>query len=361
VLALPRGTLAAGAIAALALLWFALLPSDFYAKFPVAVWLEGPLPALIGFSVGLWRHRLEPLWRQLLAACGYAFAVMAFVVLVPGVLTVGFSKALYGFWLLLTLVAGSIFGMFAMPDQEWTTVNILWANWILAKTLLVWGAVAYGVTLLLGHRATLRNGFGGISDTVAFNRVQRQQWKEYRTTYMAAVRAGQPVPAAPAGLVPGMGGSLADRAKLTFWGVRITLLVASAIGLWAVAGDYIRAIGRGLIGPIISWLLGFRRHDMRFLLVLLLSLAFVSPVSAARERKPEVRDANELKGVFVGTYRCMQGVTGVDMIVYRAPNTDIEVLMNIYPIPASPRLPHGVIHYLEPTVQQVGIQFNKSE
>src|SRR4051794_6934600 len=133
-LGIPRGILAAWAtLAALALLWHILMPHAYYKDSPVAIWLEGPLPALVGVTVALWRRRAEPYRIQALAACAYAVCVMALTITLLGLPMLGFIAVLRGLWALIVVGFGTIFGVFWMSPADWAEISVIWIAWIFVR------------------------------------------------------------------------------------------------------------------------------------------------------------------------------------------------------------------------------------
>lgn len=245
----PRGARLALLVAFVVIVgWLFALPSPFFQRFPAAVWLEGPVPAWIGAAVGLRQAHALPGWQQGLRAAAYASLALFLAALVLGPFFSGLVPAFWGVVGLFRILSGNAFVV--LSDSRVWGLNLSWALWVGVKTLLLWGGIGYGVLLFVQRdgKAKLRDWWSQQGDRRAFTREQRAQMAEYQKLYMAARRAGQPVPPAPAGLMVGAPGvSWGDRAKLTFWAVRIGLLLVGAFGLWALFGGYATAIARELV------------------------------------------------------------------------------------------------------------------
>ena len=258
---------------ALALLWHAGLDAQFYRYFPAAIWLEGPLPAVLGAGVGLWLHRARdrqatvpagtvpaapsPGWFLGLAACGFAALGLLLAILLPGPFAVGLLGTLKGLWGLLRAVWPASF--FVLPEV-WGTPYASYVGWMCVKALLLWGAAGYVAALLVraGRRDWLRWRWRDLTQSRAFRRDQKQRLREYRQAYLAALSDGQPPPPRPVELVPdvAMGDGWGNHARTAFWLVRIVLLLVGGVSFWAMFGDALVHATTRAISPALPWWIG---------------------------------------------------------------------------------------------------------
>ena len=251
--ALPRASRSVAVMVLLvlaAVLWHLMLPAGYYRN--IAVYLEGPLPAVVGAAAGLWRHRDEPAPVRALAACLWAVVACAVVIALVGTLRFGPLQALAGLWALLRNGFRIPFAAM-LSTSGGSTLYLFWAG---IRTLLVWGALGYVALLLLRPetRGRLGSVAAGYGERRAFGRVQRQQAAEYRRLYLEAVKNGQTPPAPPPILTaPALGTNWGGHAQIAYWLLRIGLAVAGAIGLYAVfqerlVDSFAGVMLRGLLG-----------------------------------------------------------------------------------------------------------------
>ena len=232
-----------------ALLWHAMGPTAYYRN--IAVYLEGPLPAVAGAAIGLWLHADDRPPVPVLAACFWAIIASLAVVLVAGSLAFGPFSAARGAFLLLR--NGVRLPFAALLTANGPPVYLFWAG---IKTALVWGAAAYLVLLALRpeSRDRLQTLAAGYGEQRAFTREQRQQARDYRRIYLEAVRSGQAPPAPPPILsAPVLGSRWNGRIQLFYWLLKIGLAIAGAFGLYAafqqqLADTFAGALLRGLLG-----------------------------------------------------------------------------------------------------------------
>jgi hypothetical protein len=235
------------------LLWHLLLPGWFYHT--PAVYLEGPLPAVVGVAFGLWLHQAETLRLQALGACGWGiFASMA-AVLIGGSMLFGPLTAIVG---LYALVRNVFHIPFIDAFRAIGSGYLPYVIWMGIKTLLAWGAIGY-IVLLFTHldlASRFRDTFASHGVNRTFTREQRKQAADYRRRYVEAVKAGGTPPPTPPGLValgPGMTGAWHNRARFAYWAVRIGIALAGVVGLWSAFKDQLFGMGgqifmRGLLG-----------------------------------------------------------------------------------------------------------------
>lgn len=231
------------ALLAATLLWHFALPSLFYRS--SAVFIEGPLPAILGAAVALWLHRADRPAVQALAACGWALLAGVVAIVVFGLPLFGILATLGS---LLTLARNAV--RFPFADAIGSPYAA-WLLWMGVKTVLVWGAVAYAVILYRRHGAEGVHGLlSGWGEQRAFNAGQRDEFKAFRRRYNEAKRNGGPLPTAPASLVaPGSGrehGGL-DWARSAYWLVRIGVALIGASGLYAFLSQDMRSQLVGLL------------------------------------------------------------------------------------------------------------------
>lgn len=189
---------------------------------------------------------------RLLAACLWAMAASAVVIAVVGTLRFGPLQALFGLWALVR--NGSRVPFAAMLSASGgSTLYLFWAG---IRTLLVWGAAAYLVLLILHPETRARLGMlsAGVSEQRAFTKAQRSQAAEYRRIYLEAIRRGETPPVPPPILTaPALGGNWGGRAQIVYWLLRISLALAGAFGLYAVfqerlVDSFAGVVLRGLLG-----------------------------------------------------------------------------------------------------------------
>jgi hypothetical protein len=240
-------------LAVAVLIWHLLLPGWFYHT--SAVYLEGPLPALIGAAFGLWLHQKDAARMRAVGACGWAIFASIAAVGVLSTATFGPLSAIAGLYSLLR--AGFHLPFVDVP-RAFGSGYAPYVFWMGVKTLLCWGALAYVVLLFTRFdlKTRLRDAVAGHSVRRTFSAEQRKQWSEYQRRYVEAVKAGGTPPPAPAGLVPpgaAPASTWHNRAKFAYWAVRIGVAIAGLLGLWTAFKDQLFGIGgqiflRGLFG-----------------------------------------------------------------------------------------------------------------
>ena len=253
-LPLPRLTaelLIGLAVAVLA--WHLMLPGWFYHT--SAVYLEGPLPALVGAAFGVWLHQADTPRMQAVGACGWATFAGILAVAVLGTVSFGPFAAIAG---LYGLFRAGFHLPFVDVPRAIGSGYAPYVFWMGVKTLLIWGAVAYVILIFTRFdlKARFSQLFANRSEERAFTVEQRRQWADYRKQYLAAVKGGETPPAAPPGLVPlgaAPAGTWHNRAKFVYWAVRIGVALAGVLGLWTAFKDQLFGIGgqiflRGLFG-----------------------------------------------------------------------------------------------------------------
>lgn len=244
-----RQRLTLAVLLAAVVLWHLLLPGFFYRD--SAVFIEGPLPALLGAAVGLWLFRTEPSAFQALAGCAGAALASLACVLVFGLLLFGPWDMALGVWAMLR--NGLRVPFAALPAAIGSPYG-LWVFWMGVKTLLLWGAIGFGILVYRRHGADPRELWGGLRDRRVMSADLRRRGREYSRLYAAAVRAGEAPPAPPPGLMPQMaGGGIEGYARLSYWALRIGLALVGAAGLYAAIGQAVSGqLGaiflRGLLG-----------------------------------------------------------------------------------------------------------------
>jgi hypothetical protein len=230
---------------ALAVSFHIALPDiPYYQGLPV--YLEGPFPFIIGAALGVWFHRAEARWFRWLGVCGYGVAFTVAAILLLGSVVSGPG---YAFKSTYNLLVSSIATVpFSVLPEAWGTTFFLYLVWTSLRSLVIWGALAYGIALLnRPHtRARMRARFDDLRQKRAFERHQRQLHRDYREAYLSAVRAGQEPPPPPAGLLPAIAGPSGGYARTTFWTLRIVLLVGGLLWGWAMLDEYIYALARDI-------------------------------------------------------------------------------------------------------------------
>lgn len=238
-----RSALIVAGLLAAAGLWHLCVPGFIYQKGP-GVFIDGPLPAVLGVALALWFWRAAPPPVQAVAACACSLLALLVSVLVLGTWGRGLLCALLAIW-------GELREGFRLPFSavfdSWGGAYISYSFWPALRPFMLWGALVFVVLLLRrpAERRPLGGVTGRIADRWAFNTAQRRQMNAYRSTYLAAVRGGEAPPPPPAGLLSGGGGphGLAT-AHLV---LKIGLAVAGALGL--VGGAW-SLLGNALKGPL---------------------------------------------------------------------------------------------------------------
>ena len=253
--ALPSSAVRPTAIVALLLLaavtWHLCLPAFFY-RGP-GVFIDGPLPAIVGVGIALWFWRNEPPLLQAVVACAGALLAILASVLILGTWTAGPLRAIAALW-------GELREGFRLPFSAavdtWGSPYFSYSLWSGLRPLLLWGTIVFVVVMLREPegRKPLRGLLGGVGDRWAFKGEQRRQMKAYQAIYLAAVRGGEAPPPPPTGLMPPSGVSGLTTAHLV---LKIGLAVACALGItggaWSLLGDALKGplatiFWRGLVG-----------------------------------------------------------------------------------------------------------------
>lgn len=229
---------------ALAVIWHLSLPSFFYVN--SAVFIEGPLPAIVGVAVALfWLVRDEPGYMQAFGAGSGAWVAGKSAIVVLGSLAFGPVQAVSALWADST--AG--FGIpLAALGQLWGTPRFTYGLWAVLRSIFFYWAVGYVVCSWqrYGWRSVIPTRLpGGLGDRWAFDTAQRRQLKAYRECYLAAVRGGEAPPPVPAGMLP-QGGGMHGLAGAHL-ALKIGLTLAGALGL---AGSGWALFGNALGGPV---------------------------------------------------------------------------------------------------------------
>ncbi|MGG5812382.1 hypothetical protein [Falsiroseomonas sp. CW058] len=236
----------------LAVLWHVLLPAQYYRFFPVAIWLEGPIPAALGATAGLWWHRRDAAWLAALGACAFAFAAMFATILLLGPFLFGLIGTFRGLWAHLQSVMPA---SFAALLSVWNTAYVPYASWACLRTMLAWGSLAYLAVLFVkgGGRAWLQWRWRDLLQRRAFRRHQEQLRREYQDAYLKAVAAGQAPPSLPPGYVPGAARD-GDGAQTAYWLLRIGYFLIGGALFWWAFGDQLALIVQRLTGPLPWWM-----------------------------------------------------------------------------------------------------------
>ena len=220
-------------VSAAALLWHFALPGLFYRN--SAFLIEGPFPALAGAAVALWLHRADRPAVQALAACGWAFLAGVVAIIALGLPAFG-PLAMLGS--LVTLARNALRVPFA---DVLGSPYAAWLFWMGVKTVLAWGALAYGALLYRRHGvAGLRGLWSDWREERNFDAAQREERRAFRRLYNDAVKSGGPLPAAPRSLVAPAARSRTGLgwAQSGYWLVRIAVALVGAGGLYAfLSGD----------------------------------------------------------------------------------------------------------------------------
>jgi hypothetical protein len=252
----PPAPLVRGAVLLLALLaaivWHVLLPSSYYRD--SAVFLEGPLPALIGAGVGLWVHRRSPTWLAVLSACAFAFLALLAALLAVGFFTAGPMRTFRAIGQLFASLYPLPF--LAIAQGVLATPYALWVCWMALKTLIAWGAVGYLVALCFrpDARAWLRWRWRDVTQSWAFRRDQKQRLREYRQAYLDALKAGLPPPPRPPELMPDIAMGNGGGAQAAYWTLRIAYFLIGGTLFWWAFGEQMTLILQRLTGPLPWWM-----------------------------------------------------------------------------------------------------------
>lgn len=236
-----------------------LLSFTFYASLPdvpiyrgLAVYLEGPVPFIIGAALGVWLHRTSPGWLMTLGACGCAVAFAVAGILLLGTVFKGPVFALRSTYNVLG--SSAVILPFSLLPEAWGTSFFTYILWTSVRSVVIWGGIAYGV--LIAFKPETRRRVRVLFDTMfeerAFDRHQRQLYRQYRAEYVRAVNAGQPPPPPPPELLPATqyGRSFDSYARSAFWVLRIVLLLVGAAWGWALIDQYVYAAARSVGFPL---------------------------------------------------------------------------------------------------------------